>query len=279
MPIHNQSYSHWDGTLKSHRFRWWVITREGLRIVLRRKLFVLFVLAPSIIQFLVYGAIIYGVNIYGHLFNVDIVNPKFFFGFFTRQSFFIVLICVFGGSGLIANDMKNNALQLYFSKPLTRADYLVGKFAIVLLLMSLITLIPGILLFVENVLLSGNMTFLREKYWLLGSITLYSLLLMIPAAFLILALSSATRNSRYAAVGFAAVLVGTPILGETLRGMFDLKKAVYISYSANLEILGRPLFGLPNNHSWLWSMCILLCIIGACLYVMSRKVREVSVVK
>ncbi len=112
MPIHDQSYRHWEGTFKSHTFRWWIITREGLRIILRRKLFIIFIMTPPIIQFFVFGAIVYGVNVYGSLFNLNIVNAKFFFDFLMRQIFFIVLICIFGGSGLMANDLKNNALKV-----------------------------------------------------------------------------------------------------------------------------------------------------------------------
>ncbi|MFC1717433.1 ABC-2 transporter permease, partial [Candidatus Poribacteria bacterium] len=185
MPIHDQSYRHWEGTFKSHSFRWWVITREGLRIILRRKMFLIFIMAPPIIQFFIYGAIVYGVNVYGSLFNLNIVNAKFFFDFLLlRQTFFIVLICIFGGSGLMANDLRNNALQLYFSKPLTRLDYLVGKFAIIIVLMAFLTTIPGIILFVENAVISEGTTFIRENYWMLGSIVLYSFIIIIPTGLL-----------------------------------------------------------------------------------------------
>jgi hypothetical protein len=44
MPIHDQSYRHWEGELKSHSFRWWVIAYEGLKVILRRKLFIILIL-------------------------------------------------------------------------------------------------------------------------------------------------------------------------------------------------------------------------------------------
>jgi len=115
MPIHDQSYRHWDGELKSHSLRWWVVTFEGLKIILRRKLFIIFILAPAIIQFLVFGGMVYGVNTYGFFLNMNLITPEFFYKFCLRQTFFIALICVFAGSGLIANDLKSNALQLYLS--------------------------------------------------------------------------------------------------------------------------------------------------------------------
>lgn len=278
MPIHDQSYRHWEGTFKSHAFRWWVITREGLRIILRRKMFLLFILAPPAIVFLVHGIIIYVVNIYEDIFKMNI-DGSFFFGFFMRQTFWIVLICVFGGSGLIANDLKNNALQLYLSKPLTRRDYLVGKLATVMILMGFVTVAPGIVLFLENALVSEGTTFLTEKYWMFGSIILYSLFLTLPTGLLILALSSMTKSSRYAAISFAAILTGTPLFSELLRGVLKLKPAIFASYWSNLYILGRQLFGMSSPDRWYWATLILVGIMGICIWIMHRKVKGVEIVK
>ena len=280
MPIHDHSYRHWKGELRSHGFRWWVITKEGLRVILRRKLFLLFILAPPTIHFLVTGAIVYGVNIYGTLFrDLSVINAKFLFDFLMRQTFSIVLICVFGGSGLIANDLKNNALQFYFSKPLTRLDYLAGKLATVMILVGLVTVVPGILLFVENAVLSKGAIFLREKYWVAGSIALFSVIMTLSTSLLILALSSMTRNGRYAAVCFIAILVGTPILSEMLKNILKLKSAVFVSYWSNLDILGRRLFGLHSNHHWNWASLVILDIVGFCLWTLYRKVNIVEIVK
>jgi len=353
MPIHDHSYRHWEGELKSHTFRWWVITREGLRIILRRKLFLIFILAPPAISYLVHGVMIYFANVSKDIVGTKIisVDPKFFFDFLTRQTFYVVIICVFGGSSLIANDLKNNALQLYFSKSLTRRDYLLGKFAIIMVLMAFVTLLPGILLFAQNVLLSRgpqiefmadlksesdlengkiseelrqgfrrsrlnisdsatvttdkagkkwlitdnkrifsirkkddrlniyDITDFKKEYWLFGSIILYSLILILPTGFLILALSSITRNNRYAAISFAAILIGTPIFSEILNKLLKINWAVFASYWSNMEILGKRVFGLSAQHVWYWPVVILLGIIGASSWIMNRKVKGIEIVK
>ncbi len=278
MPIHDQSYRHWEGTFKSHAFRWWVITREGLRIILRRKMFLLFILLPPAITYLVHAVIIYVANIHQELFRISI-DGRFFSGFFMRQNFFIALICVFGGSGLIANDLKNNALQLYLSKPLTRRDYLIGKLAIVMVLMGFVTVVPGLLLFIENAVVSKGATFITEKYWMIGSIILYSIFLTLPTGLLVLALSSITKNGRYAAISFAAILIGTPLFGELLQEVLKLESAILVSYWMNLFVLGRRLFGLSSPHHWYWSTLILMGIMGLCVWIMHRKVKGVEIVK
>ena len=279
MPIHDQSYHHWEGELRSHTFRWWIITREGLRIILRRKLFIL-IMALAGIQIFIYGGIIYGVNTYGLMFKLNVINPKFFFDFIMRQTFFIALVCIFAGSGLIANDLKNNALQLYLSKPLTRIDYLIGKAMIILILLAFITLVPGILLFIENAILSQDLTFLQEEYWITGAIIAFSLILIIPTGLLILALSSITKNSRYTAISFIAILMGTPIFSGLITAILKFRWGILISYWSNLEILGRKLFNLQGNPNyWYWSSLIVIGIIGLCIWIIQWKVKGVEIIK
>ena len=62
------------------------------------------------------------------------IDGDFFQQFLFRiqpvpATFFVALVAIFAGSGLIATDLKNNALSLYLSKPLSWMDYLIGKFA------------------------------------------------------------------------------------------------------------------------------------------------------
>lgn len=280
MPIHDQSYRHWEGKLKSHSFRWWVIAFEGLKVVLRRKLFVILILIPAIIQFFVFGGLVYGVNTYGAFANFNLITPDFFYRFCFQQTFFILMICVFAGSGLIANDLKSNALQLYLSKPLTRFDYIAGKSVTILIMLECITFIPGVLLFLENSVLSQESTFIREQYWIIGSIFLYSLILSVPITFLTLALSSITKNNRYAAIILMAIIIGTPVLGELLKVTFKARWANYIQYWYNINILGRNIFGLQDDSTaWHWSAPIMIILTIICILIMYRRIKGVEIVK
>lgn len=280
MPIHDQSYRHWEGELKSHSFRWWVITLDGLKIVLKRKLFLIFILAPSIIQFFVFGGMIYGVNTYGIFANMNLVTPEFFFKFCLRQTFFIALICVFAGSGLIANDLKSNALQLYLSKPLTRLDYIAGKIAIMMIMLECITFVPGILLFLEHSILSQDFTFFKEEFWILGAIFSFSLVLTLPATFMILAFSSFTKSYRYSAIMFMAIAFGTPVIGTMLNVMIRARWTKFIPYWWNLETIGREIFGISKDPTaWYWSSLIVISITIASILIMYKRIKGVDIVK
>jgi ABC-type transport system involved in multi-copper enzyme maturation permease subunit len=279
MPIHDLSYRHWEGKLKSHSFRWWAITYENLKVVLRRKLFIILILVPAVIQFFVFGGLIYGVNTYGFFSNLSLITPEFFFRFCFQQTFFILLICVFGGSGLISNDLKSNALQLYFSKPLTRLDYAVGKIATIFIMLECITLVPGILLFLEHSVLSQDTTFIREQYWIIGSIFLYSLILSVPITFLTLALSSITKNNRFAAIILITIVFGTTVLNGMLWVIFRARWTHFISYWNNIEMLGRELFGISKSPTdWQWATPIILILTLVCVWIMYRKIKGIEIV-
>ena len=73
-------------------------------------------------------------------------TPAMFRDFLNQQGVFVFFITLYVGSGLIANDRRANALQIYLSKPLTRVDYVVGKLATLLIFLTAVTWLPGILL-------------------------------------------------------------------------------------------------------------------------------------
>ena len=287
MPIHDQSYRHWEGQLKPYTYtRWWVITKAELKYLSQRKFVRLIVAIPPAIYILVHGVLIYVVNQIPAAKFPWQIDAQFFSQFLLRiepvpSGLFIGLIGIFGGAGLIANDLKYNALQIYLSKPISWIDYLIGKFAAMFILLACLTLVPGVLLFIEHLFLVDDSTFIRENYWVAGSIFLYSLIIIVPSSLMILALSSLTSNSRYAAIGFGAILIGTPLVYQILQQITHSSKMAMISIWANYDILGSKLFGLrpPYSSHWFWSLLTLAGMISVCLWILHRRIQAVQIVK
>ncbi len=281
MPIHTQNYRHWEGTLNpSHYTRWWIIAKAELKLLAQRKIVRLIVAIPPVIYILAHAVIIYIVNQFpGSVLpiNIDIV---FFKDFLFNASLFIALIAVFGGSGLIATDLKNNTLSLYLSKPISWIDYLVGKFAVLGILLSCLTLIPGLLLFLEHVLLTDT-PFLKENYWMPFSIIAYSIIIILVSSLLMLVFSSLTSNPRYAIIGFCAVWFGTPVIYEILKVITRTSKVALVSIWANYDILGTALFGATSNYAvhWVWALLTQIALIALCIFVLHRRIRAVEIVK
>ena len=195
------------------------------------------------------------------------VNPEFFQRFLFRSpnsgplsALLIALIAIFGGSGLIATDLKNNALSLYLSKPISWIDYLIGKFAVIGILLGCLMLVPGLLLFLEHLLLTDT-DFLQENYWIPLSIITYSVVITLSAGLLMLLFSSLTSNPRYATIGFCAVWFGLPVIYEVLRVITRTSRMASISIWANYDILGSALFNASHSHvvHWVWATPCTAC--------------------
>ena len=286
MPIHTQDYRHWEGTLTHRPYtRWWIITKAELRLLAQRKIVRLIVAIPPLIYVLVHAMLIFILNqVPGAEFSFSI-NNEFFQKFLFRltyvpSSFLIALIAIFGGSGLIATDLKNNALSLYLSKPISWIDYLIGKFAVMGILLGCLTLVPGLLLFLEHVLFTDT-PFLKENYWIPLSIVAYSVVITLSSSLLILLFSSLTSNPRYAIIGFCAVWFGSPVIYEVLKTITRTSKMALVSIWASYDILGTALFAGSQDYAvhWVWALLVQIALIVLCLFVLHRRIRAVEIVK
>jgi len=279
MPIHDLSYRHWSGEWTTHPYRWWVITRQGIRILTQKKRFIA-LLILSLLPFLVRTVMLYVSNLVERLPFLKI-DAKFFEDFLTQQMFFTFLIAIYAGAGLIANDLKVNALQIYLSKPITRQDYVIGKLGVLVFFLSLPTLVPGLLLFLFAVLFQNDLSFFQRNYWVVASIAGYSSLIVLSYSLIMLAVSSLSKSSRFAGIVFAAVFFFSQILYGVLRGILRTTSVAWVSLGNNLSQVGDFLFrDSPEYGSPVWlSILVLLCIMGGSAWLVHRRVQAVEVVK
>jgi len=108
---------------------------------------------------------------------------------------------------LISQDVRSRAFLLYFSRPLARWQYALGKLATVWFYLFMISAAPALLLYILGVLLSPSAQVVFDTWDLPMRIVAASAVLMIPTAALALCMSSLTQESRYAAFGWFAVWI------------------------------------------------------------------------
>ena len=124
MPIHDQSYRHYGGGRAMPGRSWTVIAWAGIRSFIRKRAFMgllLFALAPFVVR-----AVQLWISSNYPQAAVLAPTAETFREFLEQQDFFVFVITIYVGAGLIANDRRANALQIYLSKPLTRAEYVFG---------------------------------------------------------------------------------------------------------------------------------------------------------
>ena len=278
MPIHDQSYRRYTGVREAPGTAWLVITVTGIRTALSKKLF-LGVMLFAWAQFLVRAVIFY---LSANFPNLDILAPSVetFRQFLEMQELFVLIVTVYVGSGLIANDRRSNALQIYLSKPLSRAEYVVGKLGILLFFLLMVTLLPAMALLFVQMMFSGSLTFVRENLFLIPAITLYALVEVLLASFTMLALSSLSTSARFTAILYFGAIVFTGVLFTILRGITSSTTLAWLSFRANLEQIGDVIFRLQPrfDSSWLLSVLVVAALIGLSIVVLERRVRGVEVV-
>jgi ABC-2 type transport system permease protein len=278
MPIHDQGYRRYTGTRVPTGRAWAVIAAAGIRTLLAKRAFIgLLLLAWG--PFIVRAVQIYAA---ANLTAAQFLTPdgRMFRQFLEQQEIFLFFITVYAGSGLIANDRRANALQIYLSKPLTRVEYIFGKFAILLVLLLLVTWLPALLLLVIQVLFAGSFTFLVNNLYLVPAITLYSIIQVTAVGAAMLALSSLSRSSRYVGVLYAGLIFFSQALYGIVRAMTRDSSMAWLSMPLDLAQIGDVLFFLEPRYdmpAWSAFLCIGL-LIGASVLVLDRRVRGVEVV-
>src|SRR4051812_20783138 len=236
MPIHDQGYRRYGGTKARNGTGWIVITRAGIRTLFAKRAF-LGLLLIAWFPFFVRAVQIYAA---ANLPQAAFLAPtaETFRQFLDQQQIFVFFITVYVGAGLIANDRRANALQLYLSKPFTRTEYVFGKLAILMTFVLLITWVPAILLLVVQIAFAGNFTFLLNNAFLFPAITLFSLLEAVVGAVSMLALSSLSKNSRYVGVLYTALIFFSQALFLVLRTVSGDARWSWISMPDNLRQVG-----------------------------------------
>jgi ABC-2 type transport system permease protein len=278
MPIHDQGYRRYAGPREPHGRTWWVIARAGVMERLRERKF-LGLLLFAWIPFLVRAVMAY--------FGTTVPQATFlqttaqtFREFLDQQSVFVFFITIYVGSGLIANDKRANALQIYLSKPLTRVEYIVGKLVTLLIFLVAVTWVPAMLLLVLQMLFAGNFTFIRENLFLVPAITLFSAILVVFSSCAMLALSSLSKSRRFVAMMYAGLIFFTAAMYQALRGITSSRSWAVISPEDVLDVVGAVIFrspGTPSVPMWVAILDIAL-IVGASLWILERRVRGVEVI-
>src|SRR4029453_7035709 len=180
MPIHDQGYRRYAGAREAHGRTWLVIARAGVMERLRERKF-LGLLLFAWLPFLVRSVQLYVAANYQQA-TFLAATPSMFRDFLAQQGVFVFFITMYVGAGLIANDRRANALQIYLAKPLTRVDYVVGKLATLIIFLTAVTWVPGMLLLLIQMMFAGNLTFLQANLFLFPAITVYAAVAVMMAS-------------------------------------------------------------------------------------------------
>ena len=289
MAVYEHTYKPYEGKLTPAWSRFLILPRYAYQDLFKYKLFTaLFVLCyvcPLVYTVLIYlrhnlGALAaFGTNAI-EIARALPIGGAFFFVFICIQTFLAFIFTVIIGPVLISRDLANNALPLYLSRPFTRFEYIAGKTSALLILLSLITWVPGLLLFLFNSYLEGG-AWMSENLWIANAIIMISLSCLALLSLLATAFSAWIKwRTAASAALFAIILIPMPI-GAMIDELFDTNKGYMLSLMMAFVGLAKHLLRLDWVDSFLSageSWFVFAAYAALCLLMLSRRVRAYEVV-
>jgi ABC-2 type transport system permease protein len=200
--------------------------------------------------------------------------------FLEQQDFFVFIITIYVGAGLIASDRRANALQIYLSKPLMRSEYIAGKAMVLIVFLTLVTLVPALLLLMLQVMFAGSFEFLKKNAFLFPAITVGSMLQVLVASFTMLALSSLSKSSRYVGILYAGIIFFTAAIFGAMYAITGDSSLSWLSVTASLSQVVDVVFRVKPRYLTPWpvSLTVIIALIVLSISVLERRVRGVEVV-
>lgn len=285
MAVYRRGYQRYRGDLTGRWARLLVLPRFAWQRLLQQRLVVI-ILVASLFWPLACGLFIYLSNHRELLLGLAPDNPQFFeinntffLIFMNAQSVFAVILSAFAGPSLIAPDLSNGALALYFSRPLSRTEYVLARMIVLVGVLSPVTWIPGVILFLEQAGMAG-WTWLVDN-WHLGAAIFFGFLLWILLVSLVAMASSAYVRWRIVAgalvLGVFFVLAGA---SELANAVLLVEWAAAFNPARNMNQIWHWLLGAdPLPGPGIAACVIAVSIMVAVLFaVLERKLRPVEVV-
>lgn len=250
MPVHDLGYRKWEGIRAAKSLRPWVVARGGISLVFKRKwlrLMLMLAWLPVVVPAFALFAFEYSSTEPGmqrfivqmargplqqpELANQILADPDsarhdvwsaLILAFFRYpQLFAMVALIGLIAPLLVSYDLRTKAYLMYFSRPLSPTEYILGKSAVIWCLLGLTVTVPALLLYVLGVLLSPDLSVVSQTWDIPLRILAASIVLLVPTTTLAVCYSSLTSESRYATfawfstwvMGFVAyqILTFTPV--------------------------------------------------------------------
>jgi ABC-2 type transport system permease protein len=285
MAVYEQTYKPYDGPTTAGWSRFLVIPRRAFKNVFRSKFFTAFY-ALCFVPTLIFLIIIYFKHNVTAMAIMDVriadlvpIDALFFRTYIGIQSYLALLITIAVGPGLISSDISNNALPLYLARPISRAEYALGKMTAVFALLSAVTWIPGLVLYALAAYLEGWSWFV-ENIRTGGAIFAGAWAWIVTVTLVALATSTVVRQSMAARGTLVGIFFALSAFGGIVNESFDTTWGYLVSLVAVSDSVWISLFGDATNRDLpagaAWTVLVVVCVASVAL--LSRRIRAYEVV-
>lgn len=285
MAVYEHTYRRYSGVITPQWMRFLVVSRYIFKDVFQSKLLIFFFALCFIFPLFCTAAIwIRNSDIIEFLDTGGIdplaIDALMFKVFMWVQGDFAFFLTMLVGPGLISRDLANNGLPLFLCRPISRAEYVLGKISVLAILLSLITWVPGFLLYaLQSHLDEGS--WMTENLDVLTGMFIGFWAMILVLSLLILALSAWLKWRPVAAFMMLMIFSTGSFISLVLNGLFrtewgHLTNPVQLFSIVWSSLLGTEIpAGPPVPMAWL----SLAALAGFSLWMLHAKIRAYEVVR
>lgn len=283
-------YREWDGRRRSAGWACLSIVRTGLNMIVRRWVF-WGLIGLGLLNFLFNFAFIYlkatltvqNKAMGGFLDNYQVTGTgKAYADFMFAQASITALLLAFAGSTLIGNDYRHGGIVFFLSRRIGRRHYIAGKLLTIAAVVTIITTLPALALYIEYGCLSSSMDYFYDNPRILAGICGYGTILAFVQSLLLFAIAAWVPRTVPLVMSWLGVFVLVRGLAEALRAIDDNRTWLLLSVWEDMQRLGQWCFGSLDTDSQptVGQCATTLCVLSVvCLILIFRRVRAVEVVK
>ncbi len=208
------------------------------------------------------------------------IDKEFFFRFVIVQGTLAFLMTAFAGPGLISPDLANGALPLYFCRPFSRFEYVLGKASVLGILLSEITWVPGLVLFAVQGSLAGP-RWSWDHLWIAASLIVSSVLWIALLSLLAMALSAWVKWRIVAGALLLALLFFGAGFAQAINAVMRTSNGHFFDVAYLMGIIWSAMFRIETEQTIpVAAACgALLFYCAICLALLLKKVRAYEVVR
>jgi ABC-2 type transport system permease protein len=290
MHLDQAGYREWGGQRRSP---WWsclTLARVGLGIIFRRWVFWALI-GLGLMNFVFHFAFIY---LKATLVIQDRDMERFLDGFkvtgtgqayadfMSLQGAITMLLLAFAGSALIGSDYRQGGMVFYLSRAIDRRHYIAGKLLSIASVVTVITVLPAIVLYIEYGMLSNSFSYFRENWRILVGILGYGFVEASVQSVLLFAIAAWVPRTVPLVMSWLGLFALLGALSEALWRINKTARWRLISLAEDMHQVGVWFFGItpddprPALQETAWVL-VGVCVVGLLLII--RRVRAVEVVR
>ena len=296
MELDQARYHGWQGRLQTPWVACIAIVRVAIVQVFRNKAYWL-LLGLGALRFLAFWTIIYAITQlslpdkmqdnflkeFGFTANTDVDQNNGYIAFMEGQNIIVMILLAFSGSLLVGSDFRLKSLPFYLSRRIDRRHYIVGKLLAVSAVVSILTILPALALFVEYGMFTASTDYWVENWRIPVSVLSFGLVICVVNSILLVTISAYLQRIVPITITWASLFL---LLGRVGDFLFRETKDEYwrlLDPWRCMRLVGRLCFGtfrreIDEQLAW-YALGILGTVCVVALFALVHRVRAVDIVE